>query len=302
MLQVEGLREGLDIFKTLGSDVRMKIVELLADHGTMNLNEIASALELTNGAVTSHIRKMEEAGIIRIDQDYSGKGNQKVCSLQVDQLLVNIRPLAEERNLSVYEAEIQIGDYLGYNVSPGCGLALAEGMAGTEDDPSVFSLPERKDAQMLWFHDGYVEYRIPNHTPEGSLIAQLTLIFEISSADYDSLSCIGFYLDDVSLGRWITFENDASRGYLTPSWYRPLQCQHGFLKMLVINRQGVFLDGVRIAEGPGEEALRGDGNELRFRIETHPSPEGNGGAALFGSAFGNYSQHIVARVHWALAG
>ena len=301
MLQIEGLREGLDIFKTLGSDVRMKIIELLADYGSMNLNEIASALELTNGAVTSHIRKMEEAGLIRIDQDYSGKGNQKLCSLQVDQLLVNIRPPVEERNLSLYESEIQIGAFHKCSVSPGCGLALERGLAGAEDEPAVFSIPLREGAQMLWFHDGYIEYRIPNHMPDGSLIAQLTLIFEISSADYDRHARIDFYLDDVSLGGWVTFENDASRGHFTPSWYRSMQCQHGFLKMLVINRQGVFLDGVRIAEGPGEEALSGTGNEIRFRIETHPSPEGNGGAALYGSAFGNYAQHIIARVHWALA-
>ena len=302
MLQIEGLKEGLEIFKTLGSEVRMRIVGLLAEQGSMNLNEIATALELTNGAVTSHVRKMEEAGIIRVDQDHSGKGNQKVCSLQVDQILVNIRPPVEERNLSVYEAEIRIGDYRTCSVRPGCGLARADGLSGSVDDPGAFSLPGHGEVQMLWFHDGYIEYRIPNQVPPDSLIAQLTLIFEISSADYDRHARIDFYLDDVPLGRWVTFENDASRGYFTPPWYRPLQCQHGFLKMLVINRQGVFLDGVRIAEGPGEEALSGYGNELRFRIETHPAPEGDGGAALYGSGFGNYSQHMIARVHWVPVG
>ena len=57
MLQIEGLEEGLEIFRALGSKVRMKIVQLLAERGPMNLNEIAQALQLTNGAVTSHVKK-----------------------------------------------------------------------------------------------------------------------------------------------------------------------------------------------------------------------------------------------------
>ena len=47
MLQIEGLEEGLEIFRALGSKVRMKIVQLLAERGPMNLNEIAQALELS---------------------------------------------------------------------------------------------------------------------------------------------------------------------------------------------------------------------------------------------------------------
>ena len=57
MLQIEGLEEGLEIFRALGSKVRMKSVQLLAERGPMNLNEIAQALQLTNGAVTSHVKK-----------------------------------------------------------------------------------------------------------------------------------------------------------------------------------------------------------------------------------------------------
>ena len=53
MLEIHNLEEGLGLFKTLGSEVRLKIVWLLARNGEMNLNEIAGALGLTNGAITS---------------------------------------------------------------------------------------------------------------------------------------------------------------------------------------------------------------------------------------------------------
>mgnify|MGYP002231127807 CR=1 FL=1 len=41
------------------------------------MNEIAARLQITNGALTSHIRKLEEAGLIRVTQDSVGHGNQK---------------------------------------------------------------------------------------------------------------------------------------------------------------------------------------------------------------------------------
>ena len=45
MLHIKNLNDGLELFKTLGSDVRMRIVELLSERGEMNMNEIASASE-----------------------------------------------------------------------------------------------------------------------------------------------------------------------------------------------------------------------------------------------------------------
>ena len=43
MLHIKNLNDGLELFKTLGSDVRMRIVELLSERGEMNMNEIATA-------------------------------------------------------------------------------------------------------------------------------------------------------------------------------------------------------------------------------------------------------------------
>ncbi len=39
MLKINGLEEGLEVFKTLGSEVRLRIVKLLSEKGAMNLNE-----------------------------------------------------------------------------------------------------------------------------------------------------------------------------------------------------------------------------------------------------------------------
>ena len=59
MLHITSLSDGLDIFKALGSDVRIEILNILLDNNNMSMNELASRLSITNGALTSHIKKLE---------------------------------------------------------------------------------------------------------------------------------------------------------------------------------------------------------------------------------------------------
>ena len=63
MLHIKSLDEGLELFKALGSDVRVEIVKILLNESSMNMNELASRLNITNGALTSHIKKLEECKI-----------------------------------------------------------------------------------------------------------------------------------------------------------------------------------------------------------------------------------------------
>ena len=303
MLQINGLSEGLEIFRTLGSEVRMNIVELLARNEKMNMNEIASSLGLTNGALTTHIKMLEECGLIRCSTEHSGRGLQKMCSLNVDQILLNVFPAVEERTTKVYETEIRVGHYSDYKVTAGCGLIGPERMIGNKDDPRAFAYPERVEAEMLWLHDGYVEFRIPNLLPEGQRIVQLTLSFEISSADHggnnDRLSRIRFSLNGREMGEWVSVRaSDSSRGIYTPSWWNGSERQHGFLKMLVINDMGVFLDGKCILETDNNGKYLDSFGEMKFRIESHPEEGLEGGLALYGKGFGNFRQNILARVHY----
>jgi predicted transcriptional regulator len=302
MLRVNGLDDGFELFRTLGSEMRMQIVKLLAEGAEMSLNEIASSLGVTNGALTPHIRKLESVGIICVRSEHTKGGIKKICSLTEDQLLFDLNESEEEKNKKVYETRIRIGHYSDYSAHGPCGLANEDSMIGSEDDPRCFAYPERVEATMLYLHDGYVEYRIPDLVPDGQRIVQLTVSFEISSADQgnpgDTLSDISFYLNGEYLGGWLTIPpSDTGRGIYTPKWWRQHERQHGFLKMLVINHGGVFLDGKMIVEGV--EALAGKKtDELKFRIEAHPVDGHEGGLALYGKNFGNYDQDILVRVHY----
>ena len=303
MLQIDGLDEGLEIFKCLGSEVRMGIVEQLAQNDGMNLNELASALKLTNGALTSHIRKLEECGIIQVTSAHTGRGTQKICSLNVDQLLLNVYPAVEERSTKVYETSVRIGQFSDYSVKPSCGIAGADALIGTEDDPRCFSWPERLEAEMIWLHDGFLEYRIPNLLPEKQCIVQVTLSFELIAADTGpdgmTQSDVSFFLNGRDVGHWVTFpDTDRTRGIHTPAWWDRKVRQHGFLKMLVINQGGAFLDGVKIADTGIDFPFLDDAGEMKLRLEAHPKEGSEGGLAVFGSGFGNYRQDIHARVHY----
>ena len=50
MLHIKSLDDGLEVFKALGSEVRINIVKLLLENREMNMNELASSLGITNGS------------------------------------------------------------------------------------------------------------------------------------------------------------------------------------------------------------------------------------------------------------
>ena len=78
MLHINLLDEGIELFKALGSDIRVEIIKLLLENKRMNMNELASKLSITNGALTAHIKKLESCGIVTTSNETSGHGNQKI--------------------------------------------------------------------------------------------------------------------------------------------------------------------------------------------------------------------------------
>ncbi|WP_330587598.1 ArsR/SmtB family transcription factor [Anaerocolumna sedimenticola] len=179
MLHIKTLDEGLDVFKALGSEIRISIIKLLLKNKGMNMNELASSLNITNGALTSHIKKLEDCGIVTIVSESAGHGNQKKCMVHLDKILVEFD--SEEQKKNIYETELKIGHYSDYKIFPTCGLATANQLIGEVDDARYFAHPSRIDSDILWFTKGYVEYIIPNFLPVQQKIDQITISAELSS-------------------------------------------------------------------------------------------------------------------------
>ena len=66
MLHIKKIEDGIALYKALGSDLRIQIIRMLLEKGEMNMNEIAGSLGITNGALTSHIKKLEECGLVSV--------------------------------------------------------------------------------------------------------------------------------------------------------------------------------------------------------------------------------------------
>ncbi len=304
MLYIKNIDDGAAIFKALGSELRIRIIKTLLENREMNMGELASALGITNGALTSHVKKLEESGIVTILSEYSGHGNQKVCRMNIDKILIDIATKDTDAEANSYTIDIPIGNYFNYVVFPTCGLSNTKNLIGTVDDPRFFAHPNHVEAQILWFAKGHIDYLIPNMLPSGQKIDQLTISFEISSeapgSNSDWPSDISFFLNGVKLGMW-TSPGDFGdvHGMFTPSWWFPNWNQYGLLKMLVINPQGTFIDGLKISDVTTTQLALDSQNDLRFRFQVQEPAKNVGGLTLFGKGFGNYNQDIRVRVNYS---
>ena len=302
MLHIKTLDEGLEIFKALGSNIRIEIIKILRENNGMNMNDLAAALNVTNGALTSHIKKLEDCGLISITSESSGHGNQKLCSVHLDKILIDIDSAEEDTN--VYQTELKVGHYSNYEVFPTCGLASPTALIGEVDDTRYFAHPDRYNADILWFTKGHVEYIIPNFIPFSQKIDKITISAELSSEapGINDVwpSDISFYINDTFIGSW-TSPGDFGdvKGIFTPEWWFPNWNQYGLLKLLVINKRGTFIDGLQISDVTINHLNLTDKSTIRFKMAVNNDADHIGGLTIFGKNFGNYNQDINVRINYS---
>ena len=301
MIHITNLDEGLELFKALGSEVRMQILNILLDNDQMSMNQLASELNISNGALTGHIKKLEECGLITTANDSSGHGNQKMCSLIQDRIIVDIEAPVDNNN--IFNTEIKVGQFSSHDVCPTCGMATRQSVIGSLDDIRYFDHPDRFNADIMWFTKGYVEYIIPNLIPHNQKITQISVSTEISSeapgVDSNWPSDISFYLNDTLLGIW-TSPGDYGdvRGMFTPEWWPTNWNQYGLLKLLVINRKGTFIDGLKISDVTINTLDLDYKSSLHLKIAVEENAAHVGGITLFGKGFGNYDQDIKVAINY----
>lgn len=302
MMHIKSLDDGLSLFKALGSDIRVEIIKLLIKNKGMNMNSLASSLNITNGALTSHVKKLEDCGIITIVNESAGHGNQKKCMVHLDKILIELDTQDIPEN--VYETEIKVGHYSDYQVFPTCGLATPTALIGEVDDARYFAHPDRINCDILWFTRGYVEYMIPNFVPASQKLTQIMISAELSSeapgVNNNWPSDIYFYLNDTFLGTW-TSPGDFGdvKGLFTPDWWFPNWNQYGLLKLIVINSEGTYIDGLKISNVSLNQLNLDFRSSIRFKFEVPSNAAHVGGLTIFGRNFGNYNQDINVRIHYA---
>ena len=302
MMHITCLDDGLELFKALGSEVRIQILKLLLENKQMSMNQLASRLNITSGALTAHIKKMECCGLIAISNESAAHGNQKMCSISANKILIDIEKEADFHNVHV--TELKVGHYSDYSIYPTCGLATSRALIGETDDCRYFDHPDRFNADILWLTKGYVEYTIPNFIPRSQKITGISVSCELSSEapgiNDNWPSDISFFINDIPVGVW-TSPGDfgESRGMLTPDWWPMNWNQYGLLKLLAINNQGTFIDGLKISNVTIDSLQLKPGCAIRFRLAVLEDAKNVGGLTIFGKSFGNYGQDIRASINYA---
>ena len=302
MLHIKTLDEGLEIFKALGSETRIEIIKILLENHGMNMNELATRLNITNGALTNHIKKLEDSGIVSISNESAGHGNQKKCSVYLDKILIDID--AQEDFKNIYQTSLKVGHFTDYNVYPTCGIASNTALIGEVDDTRYFAHPGRYEADILWFTIGYVEYIVPNFIPFGQKIDQITVSLEISSEapGINDVwpSDISFKINGQKIATWTSPGDFGSvRGIFTPDWWYPNWNQYGLLKILVINKKGTFIDGLQVSDVSIHDFQFDYRSTIKLKLEVEENAEHVGGLTIFGKSFGNYNQDIDVRINYS---
>ena len=289
------------ILKALASTTRLKILELLSSQ-VLNISEIGEALELPASTATLHVNILEQAGLINTELRPATRGLQKVCARAYDVMVIALARGDSTHERSV-EVSMPIGAFVDCQVTPTCGLASSSGIIGLFDDPTSFFEPERINAQLLWFHHGYVEYRFPNRLPPRAVIESVSISLEVCSEaplhHDDWPSDITMWLNDVEIGSW-TSPSDfgGHQGLLTPDWWEGWNSQYGLLKIWMVTEAGTFIDGRRVSDVTLKDVHVAGDTSFLVRIGVKPDAQHVGGINIFGRQFGNYAQDVVVRLRY----
>ncbi len=289
------------ILKSLASDKRIEILRYLSGY-SCSVNEIAEALDLPPSTATMHINLLEKAGLIRTNLKPASRGLQKICFRLFDQIVMSL-PGGERDSNNTIDISMPIGAYVDCQVTPTCGLASETGIIGHFDDPDTFYDPSRFHAQLIWFKQGYVEYRFPNRLPANAILETIQISLEICSEaplhNDDWPSDITVWMNDIEIGTW-TSPGDfgGERGNLTPEWWEEWNSQYGLLKVWKVTSEASYVDGIKASSVSLPALGIGNGGFISVRIGVKDNATRVGGINIFGRQFGNYPQDIVMRLRY----
>ncbi|MCI1859124.1 MAG: ArsR family transcriptional regulator [Sporolactobacillus sp.] len=296
-MQLDVSDQSLPAYKALASPVRLKIIRFLSMK-KYNVKDMAKLLGLSEPITLRHLNKLHEAGIIEFEKS----GKNKISRLKIDNISIQF-PQRVDTSLGVYESEIPVGLYTDFSVEPTCGLADQNGFIGQLDEPRYFMDPRRRNAQMLWFSKGFVEYQVANFLKATDHLKMITLSAELGSEiplsnDYWP-SDITFTLNGAELGTWTSRGDFAdTRGKYTPRWTPRSFNQYGTMVLVLIASDGTWIGGKRVSKISIED-LQPLPARLKLRIEVKPNAKNMGGCTIFGKSFGNYDENMKIKFYYS---
>ena len=304
-LSVERPEKLTQIARALSSPLRIEVLKAISER-SMNVGELAQKLDVPMSTMALAIRTLDEAGLIISDVQPGIHGSTKYCSRRLDTITISLYPESEQDAPMPLMFSMPIGGYSSAEgIKPTCGLLSETQPLGPLDLPRMFYSPERFKAQLLWFQQGFLEYRFSIIDSIGSKIDCLNLSFEACSeapmyrANWPS--DISVEINDKRLGTWTSPSDCGGRyGHLTPQWWGLANTQFGFLKSWRIDRTGSYLDHERISNVRIADLKLEESPYISVRIGIDPDSRHVNGINLFGDRFGDHPQAINLQIGFAL--
>lgn len=289
------------VAKALSAEVRIEILKLLCRED-LNVNEIAEKLSIPASTAATHVKLLEEAGIIHTSLQRGIRGSMKLCTKVLADLEVKLSTLEAES----YQCEVinmPIGNFVDYKVEPTCGIVSDKGNIDEEDEPRCFYNPNRIYAQLLWFGKGYVEYRFPNNMLKNNKERRVSISMELCSEDHEyNMNCrsdITVWVNGIDAGTWACPSDfGGRRGKLNPDWWPDKNTQYGMLKSWTLTEQGTYIDDDKVNEITIDEYHLSESDYISVKIGIKEDALHVGGVNLFGSGFGDYPQDIRFKIFY----
>ncbi|MBP3305537.1 MAG: helix-turn-helix domain-containing protein [Oscillospiraceae bacterium] len=288
------------VCEVLTSKARRDILRLI-DRKHRSVSEIARELNMPLSTAAFHVKVLQEAELVNVQEKPAAHGKSKWISRKVDEINLSCVEDFLEPRAMVKTLSIPIGSYTDCQVIPSCGMASEDNLLELDDNPGIFFSPDRYKAQIIWFTAGYLEYWIPNYSlmkePLSELIISLEICSEAPNYRNEWASDITFWVNGRELCTW-TSPGDfgGRRGRLNPLWWPDVSTQYGLLKSIRITNNGIYLDEVWVSPVKLSELAVEQGNYFTFRVGIKPDAVNKGGINIFGEKYGDHEQNIVVKM------
>ena len=289
------------ISHALDSPERIEILRSIL-YKSKGLQQLSKELNIPITSVMRHIDVLADAQLIMINYQPGIKGHAKYCSQTILSCTFSfdISDLNgdDERE---YTIEMPIGHFSDCKISEPCGMNGKEAKIGEYDDKRVFYLPERVNAEQLWFSEGFISYHfaVPfNDIGYSSIMFSFEICSETVYFNNNWPSDITVYINDKEILTFVSPGDFGGRkGNYTPDYWPVTSTQFGLLKRIIVNNRGIYINGKMISHEITFKDLNiFDSPAVKFTIGIKDDAKHKGGVNLFGKNFGDFNQAIVMKI------
>ncbi|MEG0767159.1 MAG: helix-turn-helix domain-containing protein [Clostridia bacterium] len=293
------------VARAFSSPKRLEILQLLGTNNIMNVNEIAKAIHLPISSAAMHICTLEEAGLITCAKQPSFRGTMKMCTREKNEIVFQLNEAGATMQRIAMQ-QLPIGAYsMANGIAPSCGLASHNAPIGVYNNPRSFHLPERLNAEILWFRNGYLEYQFSMLSMEEIDVHWLEISFEACSQAPSEMavwqSDVRVSINGHLLGtHTCTCDSQERRGTFNPAWWPNVATQHGELLTWRVDADGSSLQKERVGDTCLQDLALTEQDMIAVRIEAPSVQDRQLGINVFGNHFGDYNQGIGLQVGYCL--